>query len=291
MDRNVNFRSLVPESVTVACGIELNYVRAGHGTHLIFIHGAMGDWRSWEPQWQVFTQQFDCISYSGRYSSPSPKQMTVRNHNALVDAEDLEHLMDALKIERAILVGSSYGGFTALAMAVRAQHRVCALVAVEPPMLRYAEMSESGAKTVHKFFEASALPARAAFERGDDVEGMKILTAGIIGCKPMDISAEEIARRMVNLQAARSLALSDDEFPFLDPSSVGELEMPVILISGAQTAPLHAATFQEIVKVMPRAHTRIVEGSGHSVSHQKPDVFNAEVLDFLSKTLPKFIVE
>ena len=126
----------------------------------------MGDWRAFGPQWQAFTAQFDCISYSRRYSHPNPNPMISRQHNALVDAEDLEGLMDELGIEKAVLVGSSYGGFTALAMAVRAPERVRAVVSVEAPMMRYALQTEGGARIARAFLEASADPAREAFERG-----------------------------------------------------------------------------------------------------------------------------
>lgn len=259
----------------------LNYVRAGSGPTLIFIHGAMGDWRSWSPQWDVFTRHFDCISYSRRYSAPNPNPMNSRDHNALVDAEDLDALMDVLAIDKAILVGSSYGGFTALAMAVRAPGRVRAVVSVEAPMMRYAEMSEDGANVVRAFRESTVIPAREAFERGDDAEGVRILTGGIVGRKTNDIPAEILERRMQNARAARSLSLSNDEFPLLDPEALSRLPMPVLLMSGADTAPVHAAIFAAVVKAMPSARVRIVEGSGHSVSQQQPEIFNSEVLHFI----------
>lgn len=274
---------LTPTDVTLTDGIVLNYVRAGTGPTVIFIHGAMGDWRSWAPQWEAFTPHFDCISYSRRYSHPNPNELNTRQHNALVDAADLEHLMDALGIERAILVGSSYGGFTALAMAVRAPERVLAAVAVEAPMMRYAEQSADGAAIAKAFHDSSALPAREAFERGDDEAGVRILTGGIVHKNPGDIPASVMERRMLNARAARSLALSDDEFPLLDKDALAHLPMPVLLMSGAETAPVHAAIFKEVTAAMPDARVRIVKDSGHSVSQQQSGVFNAEVKDFLAE--------
>lgn len=273
---------LTPTAVTLQNGMVLNYVRAGAGPTLIFIHGAMGDWRSWGPQWAAFTAQYDCIAYSRRYSHPNPNPMHSRQHNALVDAEDLEGLMNALGIRSAILVGSSYGGFTALAMAVRAPDRVVALVSVEAPMMRYAKQTPEGAAIAEAFLAAAAVPSRAAFARGDDAAGVAILTCGIIGKKPDEIPAQIMERRMLNAKAARSLALSDDEFPLLPAEALGGLPMPVLLMSGANTAPVHAAIFDAVCAAMPSARTRIVQDSGHSVSQQQAEVFNAEVLAFLA---------
>lgn len=268
--------------ISLPNGIVLNAVRAGVGPSLIFIHGAMGDWRSWAPQWEAFVGQYDCISYSRRYSHPNPNPMNSRSHNALVDAEDLEYLMDAMGIEQAILVGSSYGGFTALAMALRAPDRVSAVVSVEAPMMRYAQRSSESAAVAEAFLTAFAQPAREAFERGDDEGGVAVLTGGIVGKPAANLPPEVLARRMVNAKAARSLALSDDEFPMLDSDALAELPMPVLLMSGAETAPVHAAIFREVCAVMPNARVRKVPGSGHSVSQQQPEVFNAEVLKFLA---------
>lgn len=266
-------------------GIELNYVRAGVGPSLVFIHGAMGDWRACAPQWEAFTSRFDCISYSRRYSHPNPNPMETRSHNALVDAQDLESLLDALGIAQAILVGSSYGGFTALAMALRAPDRVRAVISVEAPMMRYALKSQEGAKVARAFLEASALPARDAFERGDDAAGVALLTGGIVGKAVRDIPAAVMERRMLNAKAARSLALSDDEFPWLEPSDLAALPMPVMLLSGAQTAPVHDAIFTAVAAAMPQAQVHKVDGAGHSVNQQAPERFNRLVLDFLNSSL------
>lgn len=272
----------IPEATKIDDSIMLHYVRAGSGPTLIFIHGAMGDWRSWAPQWQVFTSYFDCVSYSRRFNHPNPNTMNSYHHNALVDARDLEALMDQLGIEQAILVGSSYGGFTALALAVQQPERVSAVVSVEAPMMRYAQASPEGASIAKEFIAKSAGPAKEAFERGDDITGVTLLTGGIVGKNVEDIPPEILQRRMLNATAARSLALSEDEFPMLDKDCLASLSMPVMLISGADTAPIHAAIFEAVCAAMPKAHTCIVKDSGHAVSQQQSDIFNREVMAFLA---------
>lgn len=277
----MNLLNLTPKSVELQNGIVLNYVRAGAGPTVILIHGAMGDYRAWQPQWDLFTRHFDCISYSRRYSSPNPNELTTRDHNALVDAEDLDGLMIALEINEAVLVGSSYGGFTALAMALRKPQKVQGVVSVEAPMMRYAEQTPKGGEIVKSFKKASANPAQAAFEAGDDLGGVMILTGGIVGRNPAEIPDHIVKRRMENARAARSLAISKDEFPWLDPDALSALPMPIMLLSGADTAPIHAAIFSEVCKAIPQARSVVVAGSGHSVSQMRPDVFNSEVLAFI----------
>lgn len=277
------FTDLVPSKVELTTGVELHYVREGRGPVVILIHGAMGDWRSHAPQWEAFTAHYDCIAYSRRYSHPNQNTMPSPDHGAFVDAEDLLGLLDALGLDRAILVGSSYGAFTALALAATHPERVIALAGVEPPMMRYAEMDPEGAEIAAAFRATTVRDSRAAFERGDDLEGARILTSGIGGGarKVAEMPSKVMAARFQNIKAARMLALSSDEFPLIPPEVLADLPMPVFLMSGADTAPVHAAIFEAVSRRMPKARKLVVAGSGHSVSRMRPDVFNAEVLAFL----------
>ncbi|SMX26594.1 2-hydroxy-6-oxo-6-phenylhexa-2,4-dienoate hydrolase [Pelagimonas phthalicica] len=277
----MTFLDHVPEAATLSDGTVLHYVREGTGPTVIFIHGAMGDWRSWAPQWDSFRDRFDCVAYSRRYSHPNPNPLVSRDHSALVDAEDLKGLMDTLSIDKAILVGSSYGGFTALAMAAKYPDRVSGLVSVEAPMMRYAFMTEDGGEIARAFLANADDPARAAFEQGDDEMGVRILTAGIVGVAPEEVPAHVMERRMLNARAARSLSLSRDEFPLIPPEVLGAMKMPILLVSGKETAPVHRVIFDKVTASMPQARKRLVESSGHSVAQAKPDVFNADVLRFL----------
>ena len=279
----MSLRSLDPVAVKLTNDVVLHYVREGQrdAPTMIMIHGAMGDWRAWEPQWDAFTEHFDCISYSRRYSHPNPNALNTRDHSAIIDAEDLGLLMDALAVERAILLGSSYGGFTALAFAVQSPDRVAAVVSVEAPMMRFNEPHPDRLAVLRAFEQVSSEPARALFESGADEQAIRVLTGGIVGQPPEDIPDEVMTHRMINLRAAKSLAISTDEFPMLDRAKVAALTMPVMLISGADTAPVHAVTFKSVAEAMPQARTLIVSDAGHTVTRHQPDIFNTSVQDFL----------
>ena len=93
---------------------------------------------------------------------PSP------DHSALDEAQDLRLLLDALGWRRVIVVGSSYGGFTALALALAHPERVLAVIADEPPMMRYADLSAAGREASAAFRRDTIEPANAAFRAGQD---------------------------------------------------------------------------------------------------------------------------
>ena len=285
----VELEALTPRRIALVGhpqDVALHVVRGGvpppQGEALVFIHGAMGDWRAAAPQWAAFTPHFDCVAYSRRFSFPNDNVMESPAHSALDEADDLLRLMDVLAIARAHFVGSSYGGFTALALAVRAPDRVASVVAVEPPMMKYAYRTPAGATAAEAFRQATIEPANAAFRAGDDALGAALMTGGISGAT-VDANSPAMQRRMQNVLAMKRLALSSDEFPMLEPAALAALSMPVLLLSGRNTAPVHAAIFKNVATEMPNATAEIIEGAGHGVARDQAALFNARVLRFLGR--------
>ena len=281
------FESLPVQRFALSNGVELHGVIEGEGTPLVFIHGAMGDWRSWAPQWADFSAHYRCLSYSRRYSHPNRNEMPSPHHSALIEAQDLRLLLDALGWSRAILVGSSYGAFTALAFALEHPERVIALAAAEPPMMRYADLSEAGRREREAFRREVIEPANAAFRAGDDALAAQIMTGGINGGSSSAASAAGMVRRMQNVRAMRMLALSSDEFPWLAPAALDALTVPMLLMAGDRTPAIHDAIFRNLVACLPKAQVARISKAGHGSSRDHPTEFNAVVLAFLAQAEPE----
>jgi pimeloyl-ACP methyl ester carboxylesterase len=269
------------ERVTLPSGVELHLIEGGTGSPVVFVHGVMGDWQSWTPQWAAFCAHHRCISYSRRYNHPNRNEMPSPDHSALIEAEDLRQLLDRLGLGRVTLVASSYGAFIALALAVREPRRVAALVAVEPAMLCYAEFSPAGRAELRRFRQTVVEPANEAFRRGEDREGALRMTGGIHARGAAARSGVALERRLANARAMRMLALSTDEFPLLPPEVLGALDMPILLVSGRDTPAIHAEVFRNVCAAMPQARHAWVEAAGHSVAQDQPEAFNRLALAFL----------
>ena len=265
-------------------GVELHYVQGGAGEPLVFVHGVMGDWQTWAPQWSAFCAQYHCTTYSRRYNHPNRNEMPSPDHSALVEAEDLAQFMAARGIARAVLVASSYGAFIALALAVQRPERIAAIVAVEPAMLCYADHSAAGRAALARFRQSVAEPANAAFRRGDDRLGADLMTGGIHAGGGQSLDPEALARRLRSARAMRMLALSSNEFPLLPPAALASLPCPVLLVSGRQTAEIHAEVFRNVCQAMPQARVVLIDGAGHPVPRDQPERFNAAALAFLHAT-------
>lgn len=263
-------------------GLEFHYAESGQGLPLVFVHGVLGDWRTWAPQWPVFTTSFRCISYSRRYSVPNRNRQPSPDHSARIEAEDLAALLMHWQATPAVLVGSSYGAYTALALAVAHPERVRALVLVEPPMLRWADFTPQGRTARQVFDETIRLPARQAFMEGRDEEAVRLLTGGIVGHpRAQALSPEAMHQRMENALSIRMLTLSSDEFPMITPEALAGVNCPTLLLAGEHTPAIHATVFESLCQAMPQAQHGRIAAAGHSVTRDNPEAFNRVALQFL----------
>jgi pimeloyl-ACP methyl ester carboxylesterase len=114
-------------------GVTLSAEEAGDGIPIVLLHGltatrryvVMGS-RSLERAGHRVIR-YDARGH-GR-SSPAPEPSSYGYEDL---AADLERLLDALGVERAVLAGSSMGAHTILTLALRAPGRVAGLVVITP---------------------------------------------------------------------------------------------------------------------------------------------------------------
>jgi pimeloyl-ACP methyl ester carboxylesterase len=270
----------------IAGGVEIHHIEEGVGQPLVFVHGGMGDWSSWAPQWAEFTPYFRCISYSRRYSSPNRNTIDSRSHSAVAEAQDLGALLSQWQAAPAILVGTSYGALTALQLALTQPNKVRALALTEPPILPLADRSEGGRAARLGFLRQVWAPAADAFASGQPEHGVRLLTDGINGTGPGEASTPAgRERRLRNAEAMRALLLSSDPFPAVDEDALQRMTIPTLLLHGARTQNVHRATTLALSRLLPGAQLMQVADSGHGVHRDNPEAFNRIVLDFLGKNL------
>ena len=114
----------------VAAGIATNYHDVGAGHPLLMIHGSgpgVSAWANWRLVMPALARQARVIApdMAGFGFSERPNGYTYSMDNWVAQAVGL---LDALDIERADLVGNSFGGALALALAIRHPDRVRRLV-------------------------------------------------------------------------------------------------------------------------------------------------------------------
>jgi len=114
----------------LANGIHIHYTRVGEGCDLVMLHGLTGNLAVWHLRIaRVLQKEYRITTYDLRghgHTDMPPTGYTTR-----VMAEDLRGLLDVLGIERAYLVGHSFGADVALHFALLYPERVDKVVAIE----------------------------------------------------------------------------------------------------------------------------------------------------------------
>src|SRR5438552_11526071 len=77
-------------------GTELHYVEQGEGDSLVFVHGGLGDFRTWGPQMGPFSGRYHVVSYSRRGHYPNAWPEDYSSVEMMPHVEDLAALIEKL---------------------------------------------------------------------------------------------------------------------------------------------------------------------------------------------------
>src|SRR5476651_2264731 len=150
-------------------GTRLYYEEAGQGSAVIFVHEYAGDFRTWEPQMRHFSRMHRCVTYSQRGYPPADVPEQAARYGQDIARDEVIALMDALKIDRAHVVGHSMGAYTALHVGMHAPARCLSVVAAgcgwgsAPDVKKREEMKALAAETGKMFAEEGIAVASAKY--------------------------------------------------------------------------------------------------------------------------------
>jgi pimeloyl-ACP methyl ester carboxylesterase len=259
--------------------IKLYYEEVGSGTPIVFVHEFAGDSRSYEMQMRYFGQRYRCIAFNARGYPPSDVPESGEAYSQERARDDIRAVLDALKIDKAHIVGLSMGGFAALHFGFTYPDRTRSLViagcgygAAPDKRAQFAAEAEAAAKSFEqsgmaKAAEAYALgPTRVQFQNKDprgwrefadqlaehSTEGSARTMRGVQARRP---SLFELVDKMKTISAPTLIMTGDEDWPCLEPGLLMKRTIP--------TAAL---------VVMPNA--------GHTINLEDPTAFNQHIAEF-----------
>ena len=276
-------------------GMQLAVEEQGAGEAIVFVPGGLSDYRSWQPQVELFSQRYQAISYSRRYQYPQ-HLIDGGNSSVSVNAADLATLIDRLGVGPAHIVAHSYGAFTALICAREHPELVRTLVLGEPPavpllvkdpnnpatILPLFFKSPRAALALMKFGLKAIKPAQEAFARRDTEQAVQAFLRGVTG-RP--IVVDELPPMIRETVRANGEALRL-ELDVSDPFTCDDarrIAAPTLLIRGVQSPRFLGAILDQLARCLPNAEQLVLPGASHFLHWEKPDEFDAGVQAFLAK--------
>lgn len=254
--------------VPVAGGT-LAYDEAGSGPPVILLHGAFLDRGTWDPQMPVLSARHRVVRYDIRpFGESTVPEQPYRT------TDDLLALMDALKIDRAHLVGHSFGGGVAIDFALAHPARVASLVLVNSGVTG-ATMPADEQRAAGQVFVAARESETGA------VEAWMALDLWSASRERPEIRAavERITRR----NAARFRMAAPPFAPITPPavSRLGEVRAATLVVTGSRDTPGNRAVSDALAKGIPNARLVVIPGADHAVPIGWADELNAHILAFV----------
>ncbi|MFE1291373.1 alpha/beta fold hydrolase [Streptomyces sp. NPDC058751] len=190
-------------------------------------------------------------------------------------ADDLVALLDHLDIDRAVVGGVSMGGQIAMEVQRSHAHRVRALVLSDT-----SAPAETDEGRAFRNRLADRLLAEGMNGYADEVIG-KMLAGYNVTALP------DVARNVMGMMratdprgAAAALRGRAERPDYRD--TLAAVRSPVLIVVGADDVYTPVADAEAIRELVPHAVLTVVEGAGHLPGAERPELFNAALLDFLS---------
>ncbi len=250
---------------------ETNYHEAGQGAPVILLHGSgpgVSAWTNWRRVIPALAGEFRVLA-----PDMAGFGYTERKLDAVYDIKNwVKHLlgfMDALGIEKANLVGNSFGGSLALAAAARFGERFDKLVLMGTPC--------------DKFMMTPGL--RAGWDYTPSADNMRTVMS-LFPHDPAFITDALVEERyqtslipgaQEGLRKLLAKPNDDGETPLsgMPESVVATIQNPILVLHGREDRVIPTEMGLKIAKAAPRADLHMFSQCGHWVQAERFDDFVA----------------
>lgn len=262
-------------------GYSTHYIEKGEGEPVILIHGFLYDSYMWNKNLDVLADRFKVYAvdlWGFGYSTREPM-----DYGYPLYANQLLKFMDALNIQKASLIGQSMGGGTSIFFSVNHRDRVNKLILVDPAGMP---------NPLPLIGKITNLPKIGEFLLGlksDFYRKMVLSTTFIYDKEFVTESYFENVTRFHKIKGTTEILLKILRKQFFhtlpdEVHSLGETDMPILIIFGRQDKAVPLERGEEMHKVLRGSHLEIFEQAGHCPHDEQSQKFNQLAVDFLSSS-------
>ena len=251
-------------------GAKIHYVETGTGAPLILIHGLADNVAVWDSVISPLAARFRVVALDQIGFGRSDKPLLSYRVSTFVDF--LAGFLNELKIERASLVGNSFGGWIAAAFTLAHPERVERLVLCDA----------AGYGTLAQTMDGRALSALKLASR-DDIRYLGTLT---FHNKQFYEEAAVDAAFVERIRTGDSYTISQ----VLDSMTHGEdvldnrlavIKQPTLVLWGREDKLIPLSFGERFHKEIAGSRLRVIDNCGHMPHVECPEKFNDALLQFL----------
>jgi pimeloyl-ACP methyl ester carboxylesterase len=233
-------------------GARIYFSIYGAGSPVILLHGGLANQRYWGDQVPALTRAgYRVILIDSRGHGRSSRDARPFTYELM--AADVVAVMDRLHLRKAAVVGWSDGAIIGLVMALKDPERVTRVFAFA------ANMDPSGVRA-----DVENNPTFAGFERRAAGDYARLSPT------PTDYAGFQTA---IELMWAKE--------PNYTAADLARIAIPVAIADGDHDEAIKREHTEYLARSIPGAKLIIFPGASHFAFLQRPDAFNAAVLEFL----------
>ena len=261
------------DSVQLSTGPRLHYAEQGDtaGEAVLFLHGWPDSWFTYSRVLDLLSPQFLALVPDQRGFGESDKPES--GYGIDVFAEDAVAFLDALEVERATIVGHSFGSFVTRQMAITHPERVARLVLIGSGVTAGTPVVLDAQAVTHTLQDRVSVEFAREFQSG---------TAYVPLPAPF---FERLVFESMKLPARLWRETIDKLIAHRDPAPLSAIAAPTLLLWGEHDALFSREHQDQLVAGIPGARLIIYPETGHCPNWERPERVAADLQAFLQSSL------
>ena len=260
-------------SIARVDGYSIAYKEFGHGAALVLLHGFLCDSRCWAPQLAGLSDRFRVVAWDAPgagLSSDPPETFTTTDY-----ARCLAGFLDALGIERAHIVGLSWGGILAQEFYRDHSERLRCLVLADTYAGWKGSLPESA--------WTERLETCLRFSTGPPESLVAALLPGMFTDGVAEYARTELSAIMSEFHPVGFRVMSRSSAEMDTRDLLPRIDAPTLLLWGDddRRSPIHVA--EQLHATIPGSELELIPNAGHISNMEQPVAFNDHVRHFCLK--------
>lgn len=253
--------------------VVISYLEAGTpaGTPIILLHGLADSWRIFELLIPYLPKSFHvyALSQRGHGNSSCPDS----GYATKDFEEDLLSFMNALNVEKAVILGASSGGFPARSFAIRHPERTLALVLLGSPA------TLQGIPAVQEIWDSAISKLTDPVDR-KFVENFAVgLLSTPVTQQFLEMMLQENLKVPARVWREKTEGILKEEFP----GELNKISSPTLIIWGDQDNLLTRRSQEEMAEVISGSKLVVHENAGHLLYCEDPKGVASDIAVYLEE--------
>jgi non-heme chloroperoxidase len=265
------FMAAVVKFVELPGQVTLPYAEQGDpsGIPVVFLHGLADSWRAFELVLPHLPNSIHAFALTQRGHGDASRP--AEGFRTSDFSADLAAFMDAVRLETAVIVGGSSGGFAARRFAIDRPERTLGLVLLGSPLTLHDKpgVKQVWDSTISKLTDPVDRDFVRAFQQGTLVRPVPPAF--------LEMLVQESLKVPARVWVATVAGLLEDN----SPSELNQIKAPTLIVWGDQDTILPRDDQEALAAAIPGSRLIVYPGAGHAFYWEEPDRVAADLAAFV----------